>query len=197
MTQWGHTPFTDAVKRLASMKTSEFHFLSRLKALLGALSVDIGGRSRRPFVRSWSRAPARDRDRVLLSATHLWLRQIPSSLLPKHMCRHHPHLANRFADCWGDKERLQALIDDLLIDRRGDRKGFSPRVRGEIEQLELLHSRWLDDPAAARQSMVARRRTVRVHGVHAARDADGPRRAGLPVKPVERPQPSLASLPGA
>ena len=176
------------------MKTPAFDFLSRLKALLGPLTVDIGMRLRDAQVRTWRRAPPRDRDRILLSATHLWLRQIPSSLLPKHMCRHHPHLVNRFADCWGDKERLQALIDDLLIDKRGDRKGFSARVRGEIEQLELLHARWLDDPTETRQSLVARRRTVRVHG---ARDADGPRRAGLSLKPAERPQPSFASMPGA
>ncbi len=171
-----------------------FDFLSRLKSLLLALHLEIGAEPRVP---RWKRAPARDKDRVLLSKTHLWLRQIPSSLLPKHMCRHHPHVVNRFADCWGDKDKFEVLIDDLLIDRRGTRKGFSARVRGEIEQLELLHARWLDNPAAARQSMVARRRTVRVHGVHGARDADGPRRAGLPVKPVERPQPSFALLPGA
>jgi len=171
-----------------------FDFLSRLKLLLVALHLELGAEPRVP---RWKRAPARDKDRVLLSKTHLWLRQIPSSLLPKHMCRHHPHLANRFADCWGDKGRLQELIDDLLIDRRGDRKGFSARVRGEIEQLELLHARWLDNPAETRQSMVARRRRVRVHGARDARDADGPRRAGLSLKPVERPQPSFASMPGA
>ena len=173
------------------MKTPVFDFLLRLKAVLAELPVGMGGRQRDPRTR---RAPARDRDRVLLSQAHLWLREIPSSLLPKHMCRHHPHLANRFADCWGDKERLQVLIDDLLIDKRGDRKGFSARVRGEIEQLELLHARWLDDPTETRQSLVARRRTVRVHG---ARNADGPRRAGLSMTPVERPQPSFASMPGA
>ena len=176
------------------MKMPGLDLLSRLKTLLVAFPLGIGGRARDLRARTWKRAPARDKDRVLLSETHIWLRQIPSSLLPKHMCRHHPHLANRFADCWGDKERVQALIDDLLIDRRGDRKGFSARVRGEIEQLDLLHARWLDDPTETRQSLVARRRTVRVHG---ARNADGPRRAGLSMTPVERPQPSFASMPGA
>jgi len=176
------------------MKTPVFDFLSRLKALLGALPLAMGGRPRDPRARTWKRAPARDKDRVLLSETHVWLRQIPSSLLPKHMCRHHAHVANRFAGCWGDKERVQGLIDDLLIDRRGARKGFSTRVRGEIEQLELLHVRWLDNPAATWQSLVARRRTVRVHG---ARNDDGPGRAALPLKPLERPRPSFASMPGA
>ena len=173
------------------MKTPVVDFLLRLKAVLAELPVGMGGRQRDPRTR---RAPARDRDRVLLSQAHLWLREIPSSLLPKHMCRLHPHLANRFADCWGDQDRLQALIDDLLIDRRGDRKGFSARVRVEIEQLELLHARWLDNPEATRQSMVARRRTVRVHG---PRNADGTGRTGMSSKAVERSRPALASMPRA
>lgn len=168
-------------------------FLFRLGRLLGLSSgLDVAGQDTDRA--SWTRAPARDKDRVLLNETHLWLRQIPSSLLPKHMYRHHPHLVNRFADCWGDEQRIRTLADELLIDRRGDRKGFSARVRGEIEQLELLHARWLDNPTAARQALVARRRTVRVYG---ARNADGPRRAGLSLKPSEMPQPSLASMPGA
>ncbi|MGZ5798865.1 MAG: hypothetical protein ACXWJG_18275, partial [Caldimonas sp.] len=83
---------------------------------------------------------------------------IPSSLLPKHLCRLHPHLANRFAEAWGDKDRIEALVDDLLIDRRGGRKGFTPRVGMEIEQLERLHARSLANPANARPSLVPRRR---------------------------------------
>ena len=119
---------------------------------LGADEID------RDFPRRWSRAPARDRDRILLSQTHIWLRLIPSALLPKHVCRHHPHVANRFAESWGDMERIQQLVDDLLIDRRGGRKGFSQRVRIEIEELERFHARSLSDPAGVRKSLAARQR---------------------------------------
>lgn len=89
------------------------------------------------------RAPPADADRVLLSATHLWLRRIPPRLHPRHLCRYHPHLANRLAGCWGDRERVQCLIDDLLIDRRGGRLGLSDRVKSElqcIERFQALHS---------------------------------------------------------
>ena len=102
-----------------------------------------------------------DVDRILLSTTHLWLRTIPSSLLPKHLCHHHPHLANRFAQVWGDREWMAAMIDELLIDRRGGRRGLSARVRLEIEQLERFHTRWLADPRGTQTAIVSRRRRVR------------------------------------
>jgi hypothetical protein len=171
-----------------------FDFLSRLKALLASPYLGDSLPPCDPETLTWTRTPARDRDRVLLSQTHLWLRQIPSSLLPKHLCRLHPHIANRFAECWGDRERFEACIDDLLIDRRGGRKGFSGRVRNEIEQLELLHARWMADPAGATLSLVARRRTIRSP---APDNGEGPRRSGLPVQPGDPAQRSLASMPGA
>jgi hypothetical protein len=89
------------------------------------------------------RAPPADADRVLLSATHLWLRRMPPRIHPRHLCRYHPHLANRLARCWGDRERVQHFIDDLLIDRRGGRQGLSDRVKSElqcIERFQALHS---------------------------------------------------------
>ena len=61
--------------------------------------------------------------------------------------------------------------------------------------------RWVHVPSvvdsqgeATRQSMVARRRTVRVHG---PRNADGTGRTGMSSKAVERSQSALASMPRA
>jgi hypothetical protein len=89
------------------------------------------------------RSPARDQDRVLQSPTHVWLRKIPSAIHPKHLCRHYPRIANRLAQSWGDKAKVELIFEDLLHDRRGQRKGFSERVRVEIERLERFHSRKL------------------------------------------------------
>ncbi|MEQ1685694.1 MAG: hypothetical protein ABL916_18765 [Burkholderiaceae bacterium] len=86
------------------------------------------------------RAPPGDADRVVLSATHLWLRRVPPPLHPKHLCRDHPHLVNRLALCWGDRERVELFIDDLLIDRRGGRRGLSDRVKSELQRLERFHA---------------------------------------------------------
>lgn len=87
-----------------------------------------------------SRAPLTDGDRVMLSATHLWLRRVPPRIHPKHLCRYHPRLANRLAECWGDRNQVGQFMDDLLTDRRGGRKGLSTRVKTELLCLERFHS---------------------------------------------------------
>ena len=93
----------------------------------------------------WSRVrgPVKDQDRVLQSHTHVWLRRIPSAIHPKHLCRYHPRVANRLAQCWGDKGKVEQFFADLMFDHRGHRKGFSERVRAEIERLERFHARKL------------------------------------------------------
>lgn len=87
------------------------------------------------------RAPATDRDRVLLSPTHLWLRGIPTPLHPKRLCRFYPRVANRLAEAWDDPERTDRLFDELLNDRRGKRRGFPERVTMELQRLERFHAR--------------------------------------------------------
>jgi len=89
----------------------------------------------------WSRrrAPRRPNDVVLQSDTHVWLRSIPTPSHPKQLCLHHPHLANRLAKAWGDAGLVQKFMDDVLIDKRGHRKGLSERVRMELQRLERLH----------------------------------------------------------
>lgn len=89
------------------------------------------------------RSPQRDQDRVLQSPTHVWLRRIPSAIHPKHLCRYYPRIANRLAVAWGDKTEVEEIFEDLLQDRRGQRKGFSERVRVEIERLQRFHQRKL------------------------------------------------------
>jgi hypothetical protein len=138
-----------------------FDLLAHVRHLLRVSGA--GARANPPDASgSWRRGAARAVDRVLLSETHVWLRQIPSAQLPKHLCRHHPHLVNRFAACWGDRARVEALVDELLVDRRGGRRGFSSRVQAELTQLERLHARFLLDPIGSARSLVPRRHRVPV-----------------------------------
>jgi hypothetical protein len=87
-----------------------------------------------------SRMPPKSADQVLLSHTHLWLRRVPSRIHPRQLCRHHPHLANRLAQCWGDKDRVERFIDELLIDSRDGREGLPERVVSELQCLERFHA---------------------------------------------------------
>ena len=91
--------------------------------------------------------------------------------------------------------RIQELVDDLLIDRRGGRKGFSPRARVEIEELERFHAWSLSDPDGVRKSLAARQRrahqrTPRQSSSGSHDSGDG--RAGR--RPDASPQPSSFSI---
>lgn len=90
---------------------------------------------------SQSRAPLIDDDVVMQSHTHAWLRTIPNGLHPKHLCRHYPRIANRIAVNWEHLHVVDRLLTDLMVDHRGGRKGFSPRIRYEIERLYTLHAK--------------------------------------------------------
>lgn len=90
------------------------------------------------------RAPLGDADRVLLSDTHLWLRRIPGRLQPKQLCRFYPRVANQLASCWNDPVAFDKLMHDLLVDRRGGRRGFSPRIVVELQVLGRFRKRAIE-----------------------------------------------------
>lgn len=81
------------------------------------------------------RAPPTDAEIALQSDTHDWLRKTPRWLHPTQLCRHYPRLANRIARTWADAPQVARLLSDLMIDRRGNRHGFAPRIHKEIERL--------------------------------------------------------------
>lgn len=80
-------------------------------------------------------------ERVLLSATHLWLRRIPSSLHPKRLCREHPAQANRLAAAWHDGRSRERQLAELIAAARDGRLGSdAARVLDELLRLE----QWAD-----------------------------------------------------
>lgn len=113
--------------------------VSRVRSVLAALF----GYASQSYPADWSqtRAPLIDDDRVMQSHTHAWLRGIPNGAHPKQLCRHYPRIANRIAVNWEHLPVIDRLLTELMVDRRGDRKGFTPRIRQEIERLYSLHSR--------------------------------------------------------
>lgn len=77
------------------------------------------------------RAP-RECDRAINGTTRHWLRRLPPRRRPLRLCMHFPHVANRIAWCWGDSAQL---LQDLLVDRRGGRRGFPLPVVRELQRL--------------------------------------------------------------
>ena len=119
-----------------SLKTA---FVSLRRLLAGLFGR--GKRPRRGIDWSQTRAPLIDDDRVMQSHTHAWLRSIPNGMHPKQLCRHYPRIANRIAVNWADLPTVDRLLMDLMVDRRGNRMGFPPRIRQEIDRLYGLHAK--------------------------------------------------------
>lgn len=81
------------------------------------------------------RRPPRDSDMALTGTTRQWLRQLPARRRPLRLCESFPWVANRLAWCWRDPEMSTAVLNDLLQDRRGGRKGFPASVVRELQRL--------------------------------------------------------------
>jgi hypothetical protein len=73
-------------------------------------------------------------DRALVGATIDWLVSLPPHLRPQALCDQYPRAANAVAEAWNGPHRL-ALLESLLIDSRGNRRGFPLQPRRELEAL--------------------------------------------------------------
>ena len=81
------------------------------------------------------RRPRVATDRALAGTTIDWLLRLPKDLRPQKLCEQLPRLANQIANAWCDPVQCVAAIDDLLIDRRGGRRGLPIALRQEVQAL--------------------------------------------------------------
>jgi len=97
------------------------------------------------------RRPPRDCDQALTGTTRRWLRRLPPRRRPLLLCNRYPRVANRLSWGWDDAPRSAALLEELLEDRRGGRRGFPPGVVRELRRLrefnlqqrvETVEERW-------------------------------------------------------
>ena len=82
------------------------------------------------------RAPARSRDAQLSAKARQWLDRLPDGVRPLQLSEHFPRITNQLAACWADVGLIDHLLQELLIDRRGDRQGFREEV---VEEIALLY----------------------------------------------------------
>lgn len=93
-----------------------------------------------PMADCWEavRRPGRHTDEALTGTTRIWLRKLVPGRRPQQLCVLYPRLANQLAWHWRDPALTLQLLDELLVDRRGGRRGFPRVVVVELRRLRDL-----------------------------------------------------------
>ncbi len=85
------------------------------------------------------RQPESPYDRTLNRSAVAWLAQLPPNVVPHALAAQFPRIVNRLSRFWDSPRMLDACFDELLVDRRGRRKGFPAPVRDELLALAAYH----------------------------------------------------------
>jgi hypothetical protein len=75
-------------------------------------------------------------DLALTQETAQWFTQLPPAIQPRALVKEIPRIANDLCRRWAMPAACQAYFDDLLIDRRGNRRGFTMRIASELATLK-------------------------------------------------------------
>lgn len=75
-------------------------------------------------------------DRALTGTAIDWVIGLPQPLRPKLACEQFPRVVNLVAESWGDPHYSVQVLDHMINDYRGGRRGFPPQV---LDELKLLH----------------------------------------------------------
>jgi hypothetical protein len=117
--------------------------LATAREALDNESLAMAAQAARPIdPREWiaRRRPGVPTDRALAGTTIEWLLRLPDGARPHKLCEKLPRLANRIASVWSDPVECVAAIEDLLVDRRGGRRGLPLELRLELQALREFRS---------------------------------------------------------
>jgi hypothetical protein len=73
----------------------------------------------------------------MAAATFRWLATLPPSVQPRELGHRYPRIANRLAKIWHRPLQCERYLDELMMDMRGNRRGFPPEVAAEIAALKV------------------------------------------------------------
>ena len=79
-------------------------------------------------------------DRALTGAAMDWVIGLPPALRPHATCEHFPRVVNAIASAWADTAHSLQVLDQMVNDRRGGRRGFPTSVQQELVAL-MAHLR--------------------------------------------------------
>ena len=75
-------------------------------------------------------------DRALTGAAMDWVINLPAALRPHGTCEHFPRVVNAIAAAWADPTYSLQVLDHMINDYRGGRRGFPDAVKRELDALQ-------------------------------------------------------------
>ncbi len=79
-------------------------------------------------------------DRALTGAAMDWVISLPPTLRPHITCEQFPRVVNAIASAWADAAYSLQVLDHMINDYRGGRRGFPAAVQQELQAL-MAHLR--------------------------------------------------------
>ena len=86
-------------------------------------------------VEDWEAKRSQTAAEPLSDATTAWIAEMPEAVQPRQLALRYARLANKLCKVWTDPLKCEPLLDDLMMDRRGGRKGFPLQVADELATL--------------------------------------------------------------
>jgi hypothetical protein len=86
-----------------------------------------------------SRRSKAEPSNIALPRTLAWAAGLPPDVQPHELTRLFGRIANMLAADWNEPKLIRADFDQLLVDRRGNRKGFPPKVLAELIALQTYY----------------------------------------------------------
>lgn len=81
------------------------------------------------------RSPENPHHQQIVPYTAKWLISLPASIRPVQLTSQFPRIANLLAVAWNVPAQSREVLEGLIWDKRGNRKGFPPEVYQEIRVL--------------------------------------------------------------
>jgi hypothetical protein len=76
---------------------------------------------------------------TLLPKTVRWRVALPSDVQPRSLSEAFPRIANMLANLWSNATAFSEYMNELLVDRRGGRRGFPMDVLADLHKLRAYH----------------------------------------------------------
>ncbi|CAN5407913.1 hypothetical protein BH09PSE5_BH09PSE5_02680 [soil metagenome] len=97
----------------------------------------------RPMVEE---APTPDWELGLIPHAQRWLERLPPRERPAQLCLAFPRIGNRLSLLWPSASLIDGYFEDLLVDKRGGRRGFEPGIAEELMRLREYRAQTGDLP---------------------------------------------------